>query len=176
MWNRLTPGELGLEVTTLLALAAVGGFVFVLLGAELSQRDLLAFDQASLDLADRLYSQPVEDLAGCQLLGSFAVTATLVLIIAIWAAARRLYLDAVVLVGAYLTTWLAVDVAKAAFDRPRPAGRARRDRGDVVSLRRTRPTRSPGSHARWCSCAAAAASRPASRSSPPRSCSPPSSG
>ena len=39
VWNRFTPGELGLEVTTLLALAAVGSFTFFLLGSELDERD-----------------------------------------------------------------------------------------------------------------------------------------
>jgi undecaprenyl-diphosphatase len=123
VWNRLTPGELGLEVTTLLALAAVGSFVFVLLGSELQDRDLLAFDRVAFDVAGRLYSTPVKDVVvWVTALGSFAVCAVLVLVTATWAAARRRFLDAAVLVAAFAITWIAVDVAKEAFGRPRPPG------------------------------------------------------
>ena len=123
VWNRFTPGELGLEVTTLLAVAAVGSFVFVLLGSELQDRDLLAFDQVAFDLADRLYSPRVADVVEwVTALGSFAVCAPLVLAVAAWAAVKRRFLDAAVLIAAFLLTWIAVDIAKEAFGRPRPPG------------------------------------------------------
>ena len=123
VWNRFTPGELGLEVTTLLALAAVGSFVFMLLGSELQERDLLPFDRMARDLADRLYSPRIADVvAWVTALGSFAVCGPLVVVVATWAAAKRRFLDAAVLVAAFLLTWIAVDVAKEAFGRPRPAG------------------------------------------------------
>ncbi len=54
VWNRLTPGDLGLEVTTLLALAAVGSFTFFLLGSELDDQTLLVGDRLAFDIADRL--------------------------------------------------------------------------------------------------------------------------
>ena len=54
VWNRLTPGDLGLEVTTLLAIAAVGSFVFFLLADGLSERDLLVGDRVAADIADRI--------------------------------------------------------------------------------------------------------------------------
>ena len=47
VWNRFTPGELGLEVTTLLAIAAVGSFTFFLLGSALDERTLLRSATAS---------------------------------------------------------------------------------------------------------------------------------
>ncbi len=123
VWNRFTPGELGLEVTTLLAFAAVGSFVFALLGSELQDRDLLTLDRQTLDLADRLYSGPVRDLVvWVTALGSFALCAALVLVVAGWAARRGRTLDAVVLIVAFLLTWIAVDVAKEAFGRTRPPG------------------------------------------------------
>jgi membrane protein DedA with SNARE-associated domain len=56
VWNRLTPGDLGLEVTTLFALAAVGAFTFALPGSELDDRSLLFGDQAASDIADSLHS------------------------------------------------------------------------------------------------------------------------
>ena len=123
VWNRFTPGELGLEVTTLLAFAAVGSFVFVLLGSELQDRDLLTLDRQTLDLADRLYSEPIRDMVvWVTALGSFGICAALVLVVAGWAAQRGRALDAVVLIVAFLLTWIAVDVAKEAFGRARPPG------------------------------------------------------
>ena len=123
VWNRFTPGELGLEVTTLLAVAAVGSFTFALLGSELQERDMLALDRAAFDVADRLYSESVKDIVvWVTALGSFAVCAPLVLATATWAALRRRFLDAAVLVAAFTITWITVDVAKAAFERPRPPG------------------------------------------------------
>ena len=42
------------------------------------------------------------------------------LAVAGWAAARGRFLDAAVLVAAFLLTWIAVDIAKEAFGRARP--------------------------------------------------------
>ena len=41
-------------MTTLLALAAVGSFVFFLLADGLSERDLLVGDQVAADIVDRI--------------------------------------------------------------------------------------------------------------------------
>jgi membrane protein DedA with SNARE-associated domain/membrane-associated phospholipid phosphatase len=123
VWNRFTPGELGLEVTTLLALAAVGSFTFVLLGSELDERTLLFGDRAAFDVADALYSEPVKDvLVWVTALGSFVVVAIVVALTTGWAAMRRRYFEAAVLPISFLLTWLAVNVAKDAYDRPRPSG------------------------------------------------------
>jgi membrane protein DedA with SNARE-associated domain/membrane-associated phospholipid phosphatase len=121
VWNRFTPGELGLEVTTLLALVAVGSFTFFLLGSELDERTLLVGDRVAADLSDRLYNDRVKDmLVWVTALGSFAAAAILLGVTAIWAVARGRYLDAAVLPVGLLLTWLIVDVAKEAYDRPRP--------------------------------------------------------
>jgi membrane protein DedA with SNARE-associated domain/membrane-associated phospholipid phosphatase len=123
VWNRFTPGELGLEVTTLFALAAVGSFTFALLGSELSERDLLFGDQAAFDIAERLYDDTVRDVAEwITTLGSLSVVAVVVVATAAWAAMRRQYFDAAVLPVALALTWIAVNVAKPAYDRPRPSG------------------------------------------------------
>jgi membrane protein DedA with SNARE-associated domain/membrane-associated phospholipid phosphatase len=123
VWNRFTPGELGLEVTTLLALGAVGSFTFVLLGSELDDRELLFGDRAAFDIADRLYSDTVKDVVvWITALGSFPVVAVLVGLTTAWAGLRRRYFEAAVLPVSFLVTWLAVEVTKAAYDRPRPAG------------------------------------------------------
>jgi membrane protein DedA with SNARE-associated domain/membrane-associated phospholipid phosphatase len=121
VWNRFTPGELGLEITTLLALAAVGLFTFVLLGDAPDARPQARLDELAFDVADRLYSEPLKDVAvWVTALGSFPVVCLVVAATALWAALRGRYVDALVLVVAFLLTWLAVDVAKALYDRPRP--------------------------------------------------------
>ena len=50
-WNRLTPGELGLELTTLLAIVAVGSFAFVANAVTLSSEDYAALDLRTLTMA-----------------------------------------------------------------------------------------------------------------------------
>ena len=123
VWNRFTPGDLGLEITTLLSLAAVGSFTFVLLGEAPEERMQQRFDDLAFDIADRLYSEPVKDvLVWVSALGSLPVVGLVVAATALWAVARRRHLDALALVAAFLLTWLAVDVAKELYDRPRPPG------------------------------------------------------
>jgi membrane protein DedA with SNARE-associated domain/membrane-associated phospholipid phosphatase len=123
VWNRFTPGELGLEVTTLLSLAAVGSFTFFLMGSQLDERTLLVGDRVAFDIADRLYSEPVKDVVvWITALGSFSVVAVLVTATTLWAAVRRRFFAAVVLPISFLLTWLAADIAKEAYDRPRPPG------------------------------------------------------
>jgi undecaprenyl-diphosphatase len=123
VWNRFTPGELGLEVTTLLAVAAVGSFTFFLLGFELSDRALLVGDRLAFDVVDRLYDPTLVDIArGVTALGSFATAAVILGATAIWALTRRRFIDAALLPVGLGLTWAAVHIAKAAYDRPRPDG------------------------------------------------------
>jgi membrane protein DedA with SNARE-associated domain/membrane-associated phospholipid phosphatase len=123
VWNRFTPGDLGLEITTLLALAAVGAFTFALLGDAPEERTQQRFDDMAFDIADGLYSEHIKDVVvWVTALGSQPIVALVVAATALWAVARRRYLDATALAVGLLVTWLAVDVAKAAYDRPRPPG------------------------------------------------------
>jgi len=123
VWNRFTPGDLGLEITTLLSLAAVGAFTFVLLGDAPEERAQERFDDMAFDIGDGLYSEPVKDVVvWFTALGTLPVVALLVAATALWAVARRRHLDAAALAVGFLVTWLAVDVAKVAYDRPRPPG------------------------------------------------------
>ena len=123
VWNRFTPGDLGLEVTTLLSLAAVGSFTFFLLGSQLDERTLLVGDRVAFDVTDSLYSEPLKDLVvWVTALGSFPAVAVLVTATTAWAAVCRRFFDAAVLPVAFLLSWLVVDVAKDAYDRPRPPG------------------------------------------------------
>ena len=121
VWNRLTPGDLGLEITTLLALAAVGGFAFVLLGDAPEASMEKRFDDMAFDVADGLYSKQLEDVAvWVTTLGSLPVVATVVAATALWALVRRHHLDALALVTGLVLTWIAVDATKDAYGRARP--------------------------------------------------------
>jgi undecaprenyl-diphosphatase len=122
VWNRVTPGDLGLELTTLLAIASVGSFVFVwdLVGVE--QRGLLAGDAASLRLADRLnFDMGVTIAKAVSLLGALPTAIALVAVAAgvlVW---RRERASATALATGLLLTWAGVHITKSAVDRPRPA-------------------------------------------------------
>ena len=117
------PGGLALELATLLALAGVGGFVFAVLADELEERPLLPLDSASQTLAAELHNAAAETLAlAVTALGSFPAVAVVVLGTAAWAVARGRRAEAATLVTGFLVTWLAVRIAKAAIDRPRPEG------------------------------------------------------
>ena len=96
VWNRFTPGELGLEITTLLSLAAVGAFTFVLLGDAPEERDAAAARRL------RVRHRRPALLRAAQGRGRLGHGARLVpgrracssRATALWAAARRRYLDA----------------------------------------------------------------------------------
>ena len=60
---RLTPGELGLEFTTLLALFAVGAFSFFFIGDIASEPGTPHIDTLANDLAKRLASDPLIEVA-----------------------------------------------------------------------------------------------------------------
>jgi membrane protein DedA with SNARE-associated domain/membrane-associated phospholipid phosphatase len=123
VWNRFTPGDLGLEVTTLLSIVAVGSFTFVLLGDAPEDAAQERFDELAFDIADGLYSEAIKDVVvWVTALGDLRVVAPVVAATAIWALVRGDRLDAAALVFGLLLCWIAVDVFKAAYDRPRPPG------------------------------------------------------
>jgi undecaprenyl-diphosphatase len=122
-WHRLTPGHLGLELTTLVALAAVGAFTFGLLARLIMASAEPDVDRFAFDLADRVRFGALTDVMKILTwLGSSLVTGAVVLLTAAWALLRRRWIDAVALVAGFGLSALAVHVAKASFDRPRPSG------------------------------------------------------
>jgi undecaprenyl-diphosphatase len=120
--RRLTPGELGLELTTALAIAGVGLYVFTLYVVILSD-DLgpTPLDEELRDLARDIRAGLAVD-AGKLIteLGSFPVFAAVALSGGIALAAERKPEAAVALVAGALLVFLAVQLAKAGIDRPRP--------------------------------------------------------
>jgi undecaprenyl-diphosphatase len=120
-WNRVTPGNLGLEFTTLLALLAVGGFSFFLLGDVVLDTPDPRIDRVASDIAERLRSAPLVDAAKVATeLGSSPVTGALVLLTAIFATLRRRRIEAVSLVAGWLLSVGLVHLAKVLYDRERP--------------------------------------------------------
>jgi membrane protein DedA with SNARE-associated domain/membrane-associated phospholipid phosphatase len=122
--DRLTPGALALEFTTLVAVGGVGMFVFVLYVTVLAG-DLgpTPFDSDALDIADRLRSDMLVDLAKVvSALGALPTVAGLVAATAALLAIRRRNADAIVLVLGLVLIYITVKVTKDALDRPRPTG------------------------------------------------------
>ena len=121
--ERLSPGGLGLELTTTLAVGGVGLYVFVLYTVVLSG-DLgpTPLDRELLDVADRLrMSAGVTAAKIVSGFGSFPACAALVIVTAVVLAIRRRASEIVPLVLGFGLIYLAVQVAKAGIDRPRPA-------------------------------------------------------
>jgi undecaprenyl-diphosphatase len=122
LWNRVTPGELGLELSTALAVAGVGIFVFVLYVVELSG-DLgpTPLDNELLDVADTLYNAALADVAKvASAFGSLVTVLIVVVSTSILVAAYRRRAEAIVLVLGTGLIYAAVHITKAAIDRPRP--------------------------------------------------------
>jgi membrane protein DedA with SNARE-associated domain/membrane-associated phospholipid phosphatase len=123
LWHRVTPGELGLELTIAVAVASAGIFVFVTYLVVLADDPgPTPLDTELLDAADALRSQVAVDVAKVvNALGAFPMVATLVAATAVVLAFRRRVAELVVLVAGMGLIYAAVHIAKAAVDRPRPA-------------------------------------------------------
>jgi membrane protein DedA with SNARE-associated domain/membrane-associated phospholipid phosphatase len=125
VWDRLTPGNLGIEFTTPLAVAAGGSYVFIFFADFFAghPRRLAAGDQTAFTIVRHIRDAAVIDVAKVVTdLGALPSVATLVGIAAVLLARRRRPLELAALVGGFLLLILAVHFAKAAVDRPRPAG------------------------------------------------------
>jgi undecaprenyl-diphosphatase len=120
---RFLTGPIGMELTALLALLAVGAFSFVLLGQVVREDPLPTIDTWAFDVADRLRNDMLVDLAKVLTeIGSYPVVLVAALVTAGWALWRRRPADAGALVVGVLLTDVAVHAAKDAYDRPRPSG------------------------------------------------------
>ena len=121
--GRLTPGRLGLELTTLLALWVVGVYSFLFIGEIASQPGTPRIDELAADLARELAMDPLIEIAKVVTeIGSLPVVAAAALVTVIWALARRRWIDAIALTVGVALSPLVVSIAKAAYDRDRPEG------------------------------------------------------
>jgi len=124
LWERVTPGGLGLELTTALAVAGVGLYVFVLYVVVLSG-DLGAtpLDRELLDLGDSFRTQVAIDVAkAIAALGAFPTCCALLVGTCALLALRRRWPEVVVLAVGFALVYVGVHLTKAGLDRPRPAG------------------------------------------------------
>ncbi|MCW3038545.1 MAG: phosphoesterase PA-phosphatase related protein [Solirubrobacterales bacterium] len=121
-WNRLTPGDLGLELTTLLSVGAVGAFVCVGYLVVLGPRELTPGDMRAMHWADDIRAGWVDDAArAVTSLGTLPVTGGLILLACAVLVARRRLADAVALGAGMVLTVLASHQLKGLEDRPRPS-------------------------------------------------------
>jgi membrane protein DedA with SNARE-associated domain/membrane-associated phospholipid phosphatase len=123
LWDRLTPGGLGLELTTAMAVGGVGLYVFglytVILSGDLGPTPL---DRELLDMGDQLRSAVAVDIAKIvTAFGSLPACATVVAATAVLLATRRRPAEIVVLVAGLALIYIGVHLTKAGIDRPRPA-------------------------------------------------------
>jgi membrane protein DedA with SNARE-associated domain len=122
LWNRITPGELGLELTTTLAIAGVGLYVFTLYVVILSgDPGLTPFDQSFLDMTTDIRSATLTDIAkAVTQLGALPSCIAVVAVTSLVLASRGRVAEIVVLVAGFALIYLVVHVAKVSIDRPRP--------------------------------------------------------
>jgi undecaprenyl-diphosphatase len=122
LWQRLTPGNLGIEFTTAIAMATAGLYVFGLYAVTLSgDPRLTPADRQSLDFADDLrVASVVKAVKVLTAFGSLPATAAAVLLVAVGLAVRRHIPELVALAAGSAAVYASVHVAKAAIDRPRP--------------------------------------------------------
>jgi membrane protein DedA with SNARE-associated domain/membrane-associated phospholipid phosphatase len=120
---RLTPGQLGLEFTTLVALFAVGAFTFFFFGGIASEPGTPHIDKLAADVAERLTMDALVEVAKVvTYLGSLTVIVPVTLATVIWTLTRRRWIDAAALVAGVALSVILVQVSKAAYGVPRPSG------------------------------------------------------
>jgi membrane protein DedA with SNARE-associated domain/membrane-associated phospholipid phosphatase len=122
LWERVTPGQLGLELTTLLAVASVGSFVFFGLASLVDDGDSLRSDSRAFDVVSRIRMDWLDDVVKALTnLGSPPVVGIAVFVTAVFLLSRRRITEALSLTAGMILTYSAVHIAKAAIDRPRPS-------------------------------------------------------
>ncbi len=120
---RLTPGDLGIQFTTLLAVAAVSIYTIVLQINLIEAGDpLISGDRWALDLARDVQAGALTTLAKTlSFFGSFWVLLVAVIATSAYAVTRRRLAEAIALGVGFVATDITFHVLKAAVDRSRPA-------------------------------------------------------
>jgi undecaprenyl-diphosphatase len=122
--DRVTPGMLGIELTTCLAVAAAGLFTFVGYATVVvagSTFKTTPGDRQLHDLARDTYSAMLKTVAEViTAFGSLPVTGAFVLIGGGLLAWRRRGLELLVLIAGFALIYAVVHITKGAIDRPRP--------------------------------------------------------
>lgn len=152
-WHRLTPGDLGLELTTCAAVLAVGAFALAGSWIEVAEDGFGPLDRWSQARVESVRVGALVDVAqGLSVLGTLPVVAVVVgisVLLLLWRGDSR-FEPAVLVVGLVLVA-VAVPAVHALVDRPRPPAPLAGVDGEPF----------PSSHAAlatlWIACAAALA-------------------
>jgi membrane protein DedA with SNARE-associated domain/membrane-associated phospholipid phosphatase len=120
---RLTPGELGIEFTTLLAIAAVSIYLIVLqIDLVETGSPLITGDHWAFDLARDMQTQALTTVAKVlSFFGSFWAVLVAVLATGAYLVTRERIAEAITLAIGFVATDIIFHVMKAAVDRARPA-------------------------------------------------------
>ncbi len=125
LWKRITPGGLGIELTTALAVASVGSYVFAATTVDVVDPDYMGATRVDLRVID--FVERVRDDLGVDIakivsqLGAASLVFGLVAIAIVLLAWRRQPYELFVLLIGTLLLYAAVHITKDAVDRPRVA-------------------------------------------------------
>ncbi len=120
--QRLTPGELGIELTTLATVAAVGIYVVVLQANLLETDALLPGDSTALDVARDIESGFLTTIGYIlRVVGSLWMVGACTIATCAFLLARRRSPEAIALAAGLATTEISMQIIKRAVERPRPA-------------------------------------------------------
>jgi membrane protein DedA with SNARE-associated domain/membrane-associated phospholipid phosphatase len=123
LWHRVTPGQLGLEFTTAVAVAVGAIYMFIFYSSTLrdDNTQVFPFDNTAFDVVDRMQTDWLTDVAKIvTTAGSLPFVLTLVMIASVVLIIRRRPLELFALAGAYGLVVLGVHFTKVWIERPRP--------------------------------------------------------
>jgi membrane protein DedA with SNARE-associated domain/membrane-associated phospholipid phosphatase len=120
--SRLTPGHLGLELTSVLAVAAVGAYVFAAYATMIADDPgVTPADRELLDAARDMQSDALTSVVKTiTVLGSPVVTGWVIFGVGMVLLLRRHVTEVVALVTGVVLVYVAVRLTKEGIDRPRP--------------------------------------------------------
>ncbi|CAN5149771.1 hypothetical protein BH24ACT23_BH24ACT23_01990 [soil metagenome] len=124
LWDRVTPGDLGLEFTTLMAVLAVSLFIVVGYGVSIGDAPTAgtAADRAAFDVVSDISSSFVTDLAeAVTQLGGGVVTLLVALVAGVALGLKRRWPELAVLVATVILLRIGVHGLKEIVGRDRPA-------------------------------------------------------
>ncbi len=120
-WDRVTPGDLGLELTTLLAVVGVGAFAVTGLAIQVGPGVLAPGDASGLRLATDLRTGAGVSVAKVvTTFGTLRLTLGATVIVCAVLAVRREVLEATAIASGYALMLLAEQLIRAGEDRARP--------------------------------------------------------
>jgi membrane protein DedA with SNARE-associated domain/membrane-associated phospholipid phosphatase len=121
VWHRVTPGDLGLELTTVAAVGSVGAYAYVAQLVDIEDGRSPIGDSMALTASHRLDAGGVVDVARVLTdLGSLPIALALVVVAAGLLLWRRERVETLVLAAGLGLTYAGVHMTKAGLDRPRP--------------------------------------------------------